>query len=40
MPSRFSCSMICTHDPAIGMRAKRHLSLRDGKIVADDRHEP
>jgi putative ABC transport system ATP-binding protein len=29
--------LIVTHDPAIGTRARRHLSLRDGKIVADDR---
>jgi predicted ABC-type transport system involved in lysophospholipase L1 biosynthesis ATPase subunit len=26
-----------THDPAIGDRAKRHLKLRDGKIVGDVR---
>jgi predicted ABC-type transport system involved in lysophospholipase L1 biosynthesis ATPase subunit len=24
-----------THDPAIGSRASRHLTLRDGKIVSD-----
>jgi len=27
--------LIVTHDPAIGGRARRHLSLRDGKIVGD-----
>ena len=27
--------LIVTHDPAIGGRARRHLTLRDGKIVAD-----
>jgi putative ABC transport system ATP-binding protein len=29
--------LIVTHDPTIGVRAKRRLSLRDGKIVADER---
>jgi putative ABC transport system ATP-binding protein len=29
--------LIVTHDPAIGGRARRHLSLRDGKVVGDDR---
>ena len=29
--------LLVTHDPAIGGRAKRHLTLRDGKIVADAR---
>jgi putative ABC transport system ATP-binding protein len=29
--------LIVTHDPAIGNRAQRHLTLRDGKIVSDDR---
>ena len=29
--------LLVTHDPAIGGRAKRHLMLRDGKIVADAR---
>jgi putative ABC transport system ATP-binding protein len=29
--------LIVTHDPAIGSRAKRHLTLRDGKIVGDVR---
>jgi putative ABC transport system ATP-binding protein len=29
--------LIVTHDPAIGQRAHRHLTLRDGKIVGDDR---
>jgi putative ABC transport system ATP-binding protein len=27
--------LIVTHDPAIGDRARRHLKLRDGQIVAD-----
>ena len=31
--------LIVTHDPAIGSRAHRHLTLRDGKIVGDDRRE-
>ena len=29
--------LIVTHDPAIGDRAKRHLKLRDGKVVGDVR---
>jgi putative ABC transport system ATP-binding protein len=29
--------LIVTHDPLIGNRARRHLQLRDGKIVGDDR---
>jgi putative ABC transport system ATP-binding protein len=29
--------LIVTHDPTIGDRAKRHLKLRDGKVVADVR---
>ena len=29
--------LIVTHDPIIGRRAHRHLSLRDGKIVGDER---
>jgi putative ABC transport system ATP-binding protein len=29
--------LIVTHDPAIGDRARRHLKLRDGKIVGDVR---
>ena len=29
--------LIVTHDPAIGGRARRHLKLRDGKIVGDVR---
>jgi putative ABC transport system ATP-binding protein len=29
--------LIVTHDPAIGGRARRHLTLRDGRIVSDDR---
>jgi putative ABC transport system ATP-binding protein len=28
--------LIVTHDPAIGSRASRHLTLRDGKIVNDE----
>jgi putative ABC transport system ATP-binding protein len=28
--------LIVTHDPAIGGRAHRHLSLRDGKVVKDE----
>ncbi len=31
--------LIVTHDPAIGKRARRHLTLRDGKVVSDDRGE-
>ena len=31
--------LIVTHDAAIGDRARRHVKLRDGKIVADG-HEP
>jgi len=27
--------LIVTHDPMIGGRARRHLTLRDGKIVSD-----
>jgi putative ABC transport system ATP-binding protein len=27
--------LIVTHDPVIGGRAKRHLTLRDGRIVSD-----
>ena len=27
--------LVVTHDPAVGDRARRHLKLRDGKIVAD-----
>jgi putative ABC transport system ATP-binding protein len=27
--------LIVTHDPAIGDRARRHLKLRDGQVVAD-----
>jgi putative ABC transport system ATP-binding protein len=29
--------LIVTHDPAVGDRARRHLKLRDGKIVGDER---
>jgi putative ABC transport system ATP-binding protein len=32
--------LIVTHDASIGDRARRHLKLRDGKIVADDRERP
>ena len=32
--------LIVTHDAAIGDRARRHLKLRDGKIVADGREPP
>jgi putative ABC transport system ATP-binding protein len=32
--------LIVTHDPAIGSRARRHLTLRDGKIVGDVREAP
>jgi putative ABC transport system ATP-binding protein len=28
--------LIVTHDPAVGSRARRHLSLRDGRIVGDE----
>ena len=28
--------LIVTHDPAIGSRASRHLTLRDGQIVSDE----
>jgi putative ABC transport system ATP-binding protein len=28
--------LIVTHDPAIGGRARRHLTLRDGQIVSDE----
>ena len=31
--------LLVTHDPAIGGRAKRHLTLRDGKIVGDTRED-
>jgi putative ABC transport system ATP-binding protein len=31
--------LIVTHDPSIGERAHRHLKLRDGKVVADDRRK-
>src|SRR3954447_17245859 len=29
--------LIVTHDPTIGGRAHRHLTLRDGKVVTDER---
>jgi putative ABC transport system ATP-binding protein len=31
--------LVVTHDPAVGGRARRHLTLSDGKIVADRRGE-
>ncbi len=31
---------LVTHDPVIGNRAQRHLTLRDGKIVGDVREAP
>jgi putative ABC transport system ATP-binding protein len=27
--------LVVTHDPAVGGRARRHLTLRDGKVVGD-----
>ena len=36
-PLRTAMLLLVTHDPAIGGRAKRHLTLRDGKIVGDVR---
>jgi putative ABC transport system ATP-binding protein len=32
--------LIVTHDPVIGNRAQRHLTLRDGKIVGDEARAP
>jgi putative ABC transport system ATP-binding protein len=32
--------LIVTHDPVIGSRAQRHLTLRDGKIVSDEARAP
>jgi putative ABC transport system ATP-binding protein len=32
--------LIVTHDPAIGGRARRHLTLRDGKIIGDESSAP
>jgi len=32
--------LIVTHDPAIGGRAHRHLTLRDGMIVKDEGSNP
>jgi putative ABC transport system ATP-binding protein len=31
--------LLVTHDPVIGGRAHRHLTLRDGKIVGDVREK-
>jgi putative ABC transport system ATP-binding protein len=31
--------LLVTHDPGIGGRAKRHLKLRDGKVVGDVRED-
>lgn len=31
--------LIVTHDVALGARARRHLSMRDGQIIADVRQE-
>ena len=31
--------LIVTHDAALGARARRHLSMRDGQIIADVRQE-
>ena len=28
--------MVVTHDPDLGERARRHLFMRDGKIISDD----
>lgn len=28
--------MVVTHDPDLGKRARRHLFMRDGKIISDD----
>ncbi len=28
--------MVVTHDPDLGQRARRHLFMRDGKIISDD----
>jgi putative ABC transport system ATP-binding protein len=32
--------LVVTHDPAIGGRARRRLSMRDGQIIDDIRQEP
>ena len=29
--------MVVTHDPDLGERARRHLFMRDGKIISDDK---
>jgi putative ABC transport system ATP-binding protein len=31
--------VVVTHDPEVGGRATRHIKMRDGKIVSDDRRE-
>ncbi|HEY5622312.1 MAG TPA: ATP-binding cassette domain-containing protein, partial [Gammaproteobacteria bacterium] len=32
--------MVVTHDPDLGERARRHLLMRDGRIVSDDGGRP
>ncbi len=32
--------LVVTHDPDLGARARRHLVMRDGKIVGDERTDP
>jgi putative ABC transport system ATP-binding protein len=31
--------LIVTHDPAVGQRATRHLSMRDGKVLTDKQRD-